>query len=168
MKSVLGNSSRFATKGKKMAQNSTPTHISDLIPKNLDDIIRTNRDKCRLAFATDEELNALEREFPSSAVNPIRHMLKDWNVLMIHVTVDGSVQSIPKLLGHVRETGQCWMTSTVTAVDSQAGLIRTENSVYRVTGPRSLEPDMHLLLHVCVWLNQRGVGRHFGVPEFFY
>lgn len=151
-----------------MARNSTPTHINDLIPKNLDDIIRANRDKCRLAFATDEELNALEREFHSSAVDPIRLILKEWNILMIHVTVDGSVQSIPKLLGNVHETGQCWMTSTVTAVDRQAGLIRTENSVYRVSGPRFHEPDRHLLLHVCVWLNQRGVGRHFGVPDFFY
>ena len=151
-----------------MSEEPKTQHLQDLIPKNLDDIIRANRDKCRLAFATDEELSALEREFPSEAVSPVRHALKEWNVLMIHVTVDGSVQSIPKLLGNVQETGQSWITSTVTAVDSQVGLVRTENSVYRVAGPRSTEPDTHLLLHVCVWLNQQGAGRYLGVPEFFY
>lgn len=58
---------------------------------------------------------------------------------MIHVVVDGSMQSIPKLLGKQDSAG-----STVTAVDSQAGLVRTKNSVYRVVGPRSAEPDMQL------------------------
>lgn len=151
-----------------MSEEPKTQHLQDLIPKNLDDVIRANRDKCRLAFATDEELSALEREFPSEAVGPVRHALKEWNILMIHVMVDGSVQSIPKLLGNVQETGQCWITSSVTAVDSHAGLVRTENSLYRIVGPRSTEPDMHLLLHVCVWLNQQGAGRYLGVPEFFY
>lgn len=151
-----------------MSEEPDTWDLGDLIPKNLDDIIRANRDECQLAFATDEEYSALEREFPCEAVGSVRHMLKDWNILMLHVVVDGSARSIPKLLGNVQETGQCWITSTVTAVDSRAGLVWTENSVYRVTGPRSSEPDMHLLLHICVWLNQLGVGRYFGVPGFFY
>lgn len=151
-----------------MSEEPETQPVQALIPKNLDDIIRANRDQCRLAFATDEELNGLERESPGSGAGSVRHTLKEWNILMIHVVADGSVQSIPKLLGNVQETEQCWITSTVTAVDSQAGLIRTKNSVYRVVGPRSAEPDMHLLMHVCVWLNQQGVGRHFGVPGFFY
>jgi hypothetical protein len=151
-----------------MSEEPETKPLQALIPKNLDDIIRANRDQCRLAFATDEELNELEREPPGSVASSVRHTLKEWNILIIHAVVNGSVQSIPTLLGNVQETGQCWITSTVTAVDSQAGLIRTKNSVYRVVGPRSAEPDMHLLMHVCVWLNQQGVGRHFGVPGFFY
>lgn len=151
-----------------MSEEPETQRLQDLIPQNLDDIIRANRDKCQLAFATDEELSALEREFPGAAVGQVRHTLKEWNILMIHVTVDGSLKSIPKLLGNVQETGQCWITSTVTAFDSQAGLVRTENSLYRIVGPRSAEPDMHLLLHICVWLNQQGAGRYLGVPEFFY
>lgn len=151
-----------------MSEEPMEQGLQELIPKDVDDIIRANRDRCRLAFATDEELNELEREYPGSGAGPVRHTLNGWNILMIHVVVDGSMQSIPKLLGNVQETGQCWITSTVTAVDSQAGLVRTENSVYRVAGPRSAEPDMHLLLHVCVWLNQQGLGRYFGIPEFFY
>lgn len=87
---------------------------------------------------------------------------------MIHITANGSVKSLPKLLGGVQETGQCWITSTVKGIDTHTGLVLTENSLYRVVGPRDSEPDKHLLLHVCVWLNQRGVGHYFGVPEFFY
>ena len=151
-----------------MSEVSLEQRLQELVPKNLDDIVRANRDECRLAFATDVELNALEHEFPGATSSPVRHTLKDWNILMIHVPVDGSLKSIPRLLGNVEETGQCWITSTVTALDSRAGLIRTGNSIYRVAGPRSPEPDMHLLLHICVWLNQRGVGRYFGVPGFFY
>lgn len=151
-----------------MSEAPLVQHLHDLVPKNLDDIVRAHRDEFRLALATDEELDALGHESPDATASQVRLTLREWNILMIHVTVDGSLKSIPKLLGTVQETGQCWITSTVTAFDSQAGLVRTENSVYRVAGPRFLEPDVHLLLHVCVWLNQQGVGRYFGVPEFFY
>ncbi len=151
-----------------MAQNSKPTHINDLIPKNLDDIVRANRDKCRLALATDEERHALERDLSSGATGKIHHTLKGWNILMIHVTTGGASTSLPKLLGSVNETGQCWITSTVKGIDTRAGLVETENSVYRVVGQRESEPDRHLLLHICAWLNQRGLGRYLGVPGFFY
>lgn len=151
-----------------MSQDSSLTHINDLIPKNLDDIVRANRDKCRLAIATDEERQALERDIPNAAARKVRHTLKGWNILMVHVTAGGTSTSLPKLLGSVNETGQCWITSTVKGIDTRAGLVQTENSVYRVVGPRILEPDRHLLLHICVWLNQRGLGPYLGVPEFFY
>lgn len=87
---------------------------------------------------------------------------------MVHVATRGTPTSLPKLLGNVNETGQCWTTSTVKGIDIHAGLIQTENSVYRVVGPRNPKPDRHLLIHICVWLNQLGVGHYLGVPEFFY
>lgn len=151
-----------------MSDEPETQRLQDLIPQNLDDIIRVNRDKCRLAFATDEECRELERDLTNAAAGKVCHTLKDWNLLMIHVTANGSVKSLPKLLGCVQETGQCWLTSTVKGIDSRNGLVLTENSLYRVVGPRDSEPDKHLLLHVCVWLNQRGVGHYFGVPGFFY
>lgn len=151
-----------------MSQDGAPKHINDLIPKNLDDIIRSNRDKFRLAFATDEERHELERDLPSAASGRIRHTLKGWNILMVHVTAGGIEKSLPKLLGSVSETGQPWVTSTIKTIDTHAGLVQTENSVYRVIGPRISEPDRHLLLHICVWLNQRGLGHYLGVSEFFY
>lgn len=141
-------------------------HLQDLIPKSLDEVVRANRDKFRLAFATDEEMLSLERGVPAGG--PVQHTLEGWNILMMHATAGGKTQSVPKLLGSVQGTGQCWITSTVKAIDPDTGLVQTANSVYRVTGPRSLEPSVHLLLHVCVFLNQRGAGPYLGIPEFFY
>lgn len=152
-----------------MSEEPIGQHLTARIPENLDDIVRSNRDKCRLAFATDEEFSSLQCEQHSSVGGPVRHTLQDWNILMIHVTSGGSlVKSFPKLIGSVQATGQAWITSTVTGIDSRANFVKTQNSVYRVTGPRVFEPDMHLLLHVCVWLNQNGAGSYLGVPEFFY
>ena len=149
-----------------MSEDKRVFHLQDLVPKSLDDIVRANRDKLRLAFATEEEMKLLERDIPSGG--PVRHTLEGWNVLMMHATAGGKVQSVPKLLGSVEGTGQCWITSTIKGIDLDTGLVQTENSRYRVVGPRLFEPSMHLLIHVCVFLNQRGVGSFLGIPAFFY
>lgn len=149
-----------------MSEDKQVFHLQDLIPHGLDEIVRANRDKFRLAFATAGEMKSLERDIPSG--RPVRHTLEGWNVLMLHATAGGKVQSVPKLLGSVEGTGQCWITSTIKAIDLDTGLVQTENSLYRVAGPRSFEPSMHLLLHVCVYLNQCGAGRYLGIPEFYY
>jgi hypothetical protein len=148
-----------------MSEDKQVFHLQDLVPKSLDDIVRANRDKFRLAFATDEEMKSLERDIPSGG--PVRHTLDGWNVLMMHATAGGKVLSVPKLLGSVEGTGQCWITSTVKGIDLDTGLVQTENSIYCVVGPRLFEPSMHLLIHVCVFLNQRGVGPFLGIPAFF-
>lgn len=149
-----------------MSEDTQVFHLQDLVPKSLDDIVRANRDKLRLAFATEEEMMSLELDIPSGG--PVRHTLEGWNVLMMHASAGGKVQSVPKLLGSVEGTGQCWITSTVKGIDLDTGLVQTENSLYRVVGPRSFEPSMHLLIHVCVFLNQRGGGPFLSIPPFFY
>lgn len=149
-----------------MSEDPKVFRLQDLVPKSLDEIVRANRDKFRLAFATEEEMKSLERDIPSGG--SVRHTLEGWNVLMMHATVGGKTQSVPKLLGSLEGTGQCWITSTVKGIDLDTGLVQTEYSFYRVAGPRLFEPSVHLLLHVCVFLNQRGVGRDLGIAEFFY
>jgi len=149
-----------------MSDDPEVFHLQDLIPKSLDDVVRANRDKFRLAFATDEEMQSLERGI--SVDQPARHAIEGWNILMMHATAGGQTQSVAKLLGTVEGSGQCWITSMVKAIDRETGLVQTENSIYRVVGPRSFEPSAHLLLHVCVFLNQRGVGPFLGIPAFFY
>ena len=150
-----------------MTETSGTQNLLDLIPKDLDDIIRSRRDRCQLAFATDAELEGLEQPIPDTSAGAVRHNLQDWNLLMVHQIIDGSRKSLPVLLGNVEETGQCWITSAVTAIDGRAGLVRTANSLYRIVGRRNPTPDQHLLMHICVWLNQRGVGPYYGVPAFF-
>lgn len=149
-----------------MSEDPKVFHLQDMVPRSLDEIVRTNRDKFRLAFATDEEMKSLERDIPSGG--PVRHTLEAWNVLMMHETAGGKTRSVPKLLGSVEGTGQCWITSTIKGIDLDTGFVQTENSLYRVTDARSSEPSMHLLLHICVFLNQRGAGPYLGIPEFFY
>jgi len=149
-----------------MSEEPVEPHLTALIPENLDEIVRANRDKFQLAFATEDEMKSLERDIPSGG--PVRHTLEGWNVLMMHATAGGKVRSVPKLLGSVEGTGQCWITSTIKAIDLDTGLVQTENSLYRVAGARLFEPSVHLLLHVCVYLNQCGAGRYLGIPEFFY
>ena len=149
-----------------MSDDPEVFHLLDLIPKSLDEVVRANRDKFRLAFATDEEMQLLERGI--SGDRPALHAIAGWNILMMHATTGAKTQSVPKLLGTVEGSGQCWITSTVKAVDRETGLVQTENSIYGVVGPRSFEPSAHLLLHVCVFLNQRGAGPFLGIPAFFY
>jgi hypothetical protein len=139
--------------------------LKKLIPKNLDDIIRKNREKFRLALATEDELVNLEANVPDS---PVRHTLTNWQVIMLHATLeDGAKIASPRLVGSVAGTGESWFTSHVGGIDRGKGLVQTANSVYRVIGPR-VEEEKIDLLNICVALHQWGLGSSFGVPEFFY
>lgn len=150
-----------------MTETSGTQNLLDLIPKNIDDIIRVNRDRLQLAFATELELDRLEQSNLDTSAGPVRHNVQNWNILMVHQTIDESRKSLPVLLGNVVETGQCWITSGVTAINSRAGLVLTANSLYRIVGRRNPAPDSHLLMHICIRLNQRGIGPYYGVPGFF-
>lgn len=157
---------------KPISSTMKPTHpaenLRDLIPKSLDDIIRAQRHECRLALATDGELAVLHMDLSDHTSSPVQHTLTDWQILMIHITGKaGGLTSFPKLLGHVQHTGQSWITSNVIGIDPKNCLVRTNNSTYRVTGPRVDESGLDLL-HVCATLNAWGVGPRFGVPEFYY
>ncbi len=139
--------------------------LENLIPKRLDDIIRINRDKCRLALATEKELEALESSLSDL---PVRYALTKWQIVMIHITSDNGLQTTsPRLIGRLVDSGQSWMTSYVVSIDMSNGLIQTKNSGYRVIGERIEEAELDLF-HICTSLNQWGVGQYFGVPEFFY
>ena len=47
-----------------MSEEPVEQHLKALIPENLDEIVRANRDKFRLAFATEDEMKSLERDIP--------------------------------------------------------------------------------------------------------
>lgn len=148
-----------------MTWTSGTQKLQDLIPKTLDDVIRENRDKCRLALATDEELDSLASEIANARC---RHTLTHWQVVVIHITTgDGTHTASPKLVGRVKETGQAWMTSQVIGIDAARGLVQTANSTYCVIGQRVEECELDFL-HICATLNTWGVGRYLGIPEFFY
>ena len=148
-----------------MTKDSFEQALEKLIPKSLDDVIRKNREKFRLALATEDELAKLESNVPDASV---RYTLTDWQVIMLHATLeDGAKIASPRLVGSVVETGESWITSHVISMDTDKSLVKTRNSFYRVVGPRVGEEKLDLL-NICIALHQWGLGSHFGVPEFFY
>jgi hypothetical protein len=148
-----------------MTEDSIEQAVEKLIPKSLDDVIRQNRDKFRLALATEDELAKLESNVPDSTV---RYTLTDWQVVMLHATLeDGAKIASPRLVGSVVETGESWITSHVISIDARKSLVKTRNSFYRVVGPRVGEEKLDLL-NICIALHQWGLGTYLGVPEFFY
>jgi hypothetical protein len=125
--------------------------LEQLVTRNLDDIIRKNRDRCRLALATNEELATLESSVASLSV---QDSLTHWQILVIHITQeDGAQVASPRLVGRLEKSGQSWITSNVLSFDSSTGLVQTRSSVYRVIGERVTETDLDLM-HICVSLNQ--------------
>jgi hypothetical protein len=113
--------------------------------------IRKNRDRCRLALATNEELATLESSVASLSV---QDSLTHWQILVIHITQeDGAQVASPRLVGRLEKSGQSWITSNVLSFDSSTGLVQTRSSVYRVIGERVTETDLDLM-HICVSLNQ--------------
>jgi hypothetical protein len=68
------------------------------------------------------------------------------------------------LIGHHRGR-RFVMTSDVQAIDFNAGLVRTTNSIYGITGPMSPgEPDSSELVHMCATFNGWGIGQMAGMP----
>ncbi|WP_018077073.1 hypothetical protein [Thiobacillus denitrificans] len=147
-----------------MKKDTVEEQLKQLLPESLDDIVRENRDKLRLALATEAELKNLQTSLSGASV---RHSLTQWDILMLHVTEGGRKVSSPRLIGKLSETGESWMTSHVLSIDTEHGLVQTRNSVYRIVGPRAEEKDLDLL-RVCGSLNEWGLGQRFGVPPIFY
>jgi hypothetical protein len=144
--------------------NSLQDTLSNLIPKSLDDIIRANRDQGRLSLASTAEFKALAVDLEAGCV---RHTLSHWQIVVLHITMAGEIESSPLLVGRVLRTGQSWMTSHVRGIDLKRGLVKTANSLYRLEGERVGEEELDLI-HICATLNYWGIGQHFGVPRFFY
>lgn len=147
-----------------MTAESLNEQINKLMPQNLDDIVRINRDKLRLALATDEERKSLESVISET---PVRHTLTHWQILMLHATDNGLQKTSPRLIGRLQESGEPWITSNVTGIDVSKGLVQTANSTYQIDGTPANEEDIDLM-HICASLHLWGLGQFFGVPHIFY
>lgn len=77
--------------------------IENQSPCSLDDVIRANRDKCRLAFATDDELQKLNGGVFSDT--PSRPDVTDWQIIVMHIRQDdGSAVDYAFLVGWCLDT----------------------------------------------------------------
>lgn len=142
----------------------TVEELQKFLPKCIDDIVRENRDKLRLALATTVELKALETTIVDASV---RHQLAGWNVLMLHATTASGQVSSPRLIGRVVDSGESWITSHVVGIDFERGLVQTKSSLYRIIGPRADKKDTDLL-RICAAMHEWRLGAHYGVPHIFY
>lgn len=144
-------------------QDKIAEAVTTAMPKSLDDIIRTRRDRASLRLSTADEIAALAT--PLSTDHPPKGEIDDWRLITLLV-VD---KPLVFLVGNNEQKN--WMTSLVTGVDLQAGLLSTKSgSVYRMIGEASDgEPPMQHLLHICAVLHQwGGIGQMYGVPYVFY
>ena len=147
-----------------MTNKAIEEQLQELLPKSIDDVVRENRDKLRLALATEDELKALETTIADVSV---RHQLEGWNVLMLHATTASGQVSSPRLIGRVVDSGESWITSHVVGIDFGRGLVQTKSSLYRIIGPRADETDTDLL-RICAAMHEWRLGDHYGVPHVFY
>lgn len=134
-------------------------HIANLIPKSLDHIIRIRRDQLRLYESTDEELAALHGSVKRSSPTGV---ISRWSFITLYF-VETDWPAV-YLVGYNAAERSSWMTSMVVAIDGDA--VRTKSgSLYLLEGERSTTFD---LPYICATLHRWGVGKMFGVPEFFF
>lgn len=147
-----------------MAKETIEEQLERILPTGIDDIVRANRDKLRLALATGDELKALETPIADASV---KHQLAGWNVLMLHATTASGQVSSPRLIGRAVDSGESWITSHVVGIDFERGLVQTKSSLYRTIGPQADEKDTDLL-RICAAMHEWRLGTYYGVPHIFY
>lgn len=141
----------------------TSNHISSLIPKTLDDIIRQKRDEVSLRLAVDTEIEAMKADIIFDGVP--RAVLDDW--WLVAVEFHGHHTDLI-LVGKRRDNEYPWVTSVVREIDLGRGVLRTENSMYGLGMRGTGEPASYLLMCVCAALTSWGLGESLGVTPFFY
>lgn len=140
--------------------------LNQVVPKNLDDIIRIRRDDLTLRMSTDEDLAGLPPM--ASTLNhqmQIRATINEWRVVCLDLHKAGKKHI---LTGYYDDTNTVWGTSELLSADLVQNLVLTKNSIYRLGFKGSGEPTSDLLLHICYLFHQWGFGPKFGVPKIIY
>lgn len=140
--------------------------LNKAVPKNLDEIIRANRDMASFYLSTDAQIAELNRTI--AEVDQVKDEIEDWRFITLDV---GELGTKVMLLGDAQRQRKSWITSTVCTIDFDTKLVVTANSVYRLVGERGNgEPPLNHLLHVCHWLHETNANaaKHFDVLNVFY
>jgi hypothetical protein len=144
--------------------------FANRLPKCLDEIFTSNRDKAKLALATEEQIKAFAKIIPNS--DHVTGAISDWRIVAYTVTIpghEGLVHLHP--LGNDDTAGiGCKISSPIVGIDLGTRLVVTHSgSLYRLVGPQGEgEPTFHQLLHLCAAQWQWGRGKLFGVFHVFY
>lgn len=133
--------------------------LEQILPKALEEIIGANRDKAKIYFSTDNELESLRSPMVFGTFKaPISH----WSFITLQI-VD-SQASFVYLVGFNPDENSSWMTSFVTGINNR--LVNTQSgSLYELVGDRTSDPDLE---YICATLNLWGLGAQLGVPPIFF
>lgn len=139
--------------------------LNDLIPNNLDGIIRENRDLVELALSTDDEIKTLYAIIPAKYA--IKDILDDWRLISLRNKKSGQAQLL--LLGRSQNENISWLTSPIIQIDLASNCVMTKSlSKYELGFTGKGEPPREQLLHICATFHRWGSGTFLGIPHFFY
>jgi hypothetical protein len=142
-----------------------------LYPRSLDDLVQTSRDRIQLGLATAEEIAGRAATIePGPSVDTI----DQWRLVAVR-----GFRSSPRaereiefsrltLLGTaVQARGTC-ATPEVMQIDLACGLVRTQNSLYRLGVQGKGEPPVEHLRCLAAATHSWGWGESIGAPQFIY
>ena len=135
------------------------------MPTTLDAIVRRNRDRFEVGFATATELAAVTGDLQTSGI--IRSEILGWHLIALRDL--GQKQMTFHILGHL-PGGTSWITSPVTVIARDYSLVQTANSQYALGRRADAEPDLELVLHVAFSIRRWGLDHAYdlGVIDVFY
>ena len=132
------------------------------IKKNLNDLIRANRDRLSLSLATITDVGELIGDIKPGFTAAI---MLDWRLIKFSLENDASYFT---MVGGIAG-GVSRATSKIKRIDFKKGLVMTQNSVYGIGEAGDGEPHRDQLIALCAYMhNSPLMGRYFDVPHFFY
>jgi hypothetical protein len=136
------------------------------IPKSLDDIVRSNRDRVSFGLATEAEIAALPENVGPS---PPTDVIDVWHLISLRERGGDAVETVSvHLLGWSQVRRMSWIMSAVVALDRNRNQARTRSGTrYDLGTPGHGEPGLELRLLVCRALNMWGLGKALNVLDVF-
>lgn len=139
----------------------------NLIPKNLDDVVRKNRHLLQLEYANQEDVSKLTKRIQTTS---FKGTLVDAFLYKRLIKIS-EVEPIYAVGYLITDAGRiAFHTSQVVGVDNDQKIIATASgSYYKIDSfADTQQTDSTLLLHICHVSHRDGWGTHFGIPEIYY
>ena len=149
--------------------NSIDQFVEKFVPSTLDGIVRKNRDLCELRLSTEKEIKGLSAiSVAIQRGGAVTGVLNQWRFVCINRNeLLGGQSHVVTGIEEARNT--VWSTSEIVSADMSSGVVQTKSgSVYQLGIKGDGEPDIDILIHICVQIHRWGFGKLLGVPEFFY
>lgn len=139
--------------------------LEEMMPRNLDDIIRANRNLAKLRLTSAEEVMALHAQIQPG---PAKGRMENWRFITLSVPMGPEPVQV-MLLGDQHTGHGPRISSLVRQIDLDRQLVVTNSgSLYELGQPGEGEPPELHLLTICSAFHGWGMGRALGVPPFFF